>query len=204
MLTRIMKPREDRDAGFTLIELLVVVAIIGILAAIAIPVFLNQRASARDASVKSDINSVAKVMETVYTDSGRLPDRGRRGRAAASDNDVVTSPGNYIQVVPDDRPRFEVFGCNVESDKGWYYSSGDGGLNPDGRRFTRHRLHDGRRSRRRRHASRDRAPPSCSPHRPDRPRARLSAPARQEPPHPSGAAAPARRGHRPRRGWGED
>ena len=73
MLTRIYKPRDDREAGFTLIELLVVVAIIGILAAIAIPVFLNQRASARDASVKADINGIAKVMETVYTDKGYYP-----------------------------------------------------------------------------------------------------------------------------------
>jgi type II secretion system protein G len=130
MLTRIMKPREDRDAGFTLIELLVVVAIIGILAAIAIPVFLNQRASARDASVKSDINSVAKVMETVYTDSGAYPTADAAGELLLQDNDVVTSPGNYIQVVPT-TTSFEVYGCNVESDKGWYYSSSDGGLNPD-------------------------------------------------------------------------
>ena len=134
MLTRIMKPREDRDAGFTLIELLVVVAIIGILAAIAIPVFLNQRASARDASVKSDINSVAKVMETIYTDAGAYPGVG--DEALLQDADVVSSPGNYIVVVPVGTTGFQVFGCNVESDNGWFYSSQDGGLNPEGQTFT--------------------------------------------------------------------
>ena len=190
MLTRIMKPREDRDAGFTLIELLVVVAIIGILAAIAIPVFLNQRASARDASVKSDINSVAKVMETVYTDAGALP--GADGdEALLQDADVVSSPGNYIVVVPSARPDSQVFGCNVESDNGWYYSSADGGLNPEGQTFTGAGC-DTAGGVAGEPSIRSLPTPACSPHRPDRPRARLSAQAGQEPPHPSGAAAPAR------------
>jgi len=126
MLTRIMNKKDDRDAGFTLIELLVVVAIIGILAAIAIPVFLNQRASARDASVKADLNGIAKVMETVYTDKGAYPTVAT-GPQAMIDNRAVTSPGNFIRVVPGSTS-FEIYGCNAESDKGWYYSSLTGGL----------------------------------------------------------------------------
>lgn len=60
----VLSQREHRESGFTLIEILVVVLIIGILASIAIPVFLNQRRQALDAQLQSDMKTVATWMET--------------------------------------------------------------------------------------------------------------------------------------------
>jgi prepilin-type N-terminal cleavage/methylation domain-containing protein len=59
---------ERRDEGFTLIELLIVIVIIGILAAIAIPTFLNQRNRAFRAAVQSDLRNIAAEAETYYVD----------------------------------------------------------------------------------------------------------------------------------------
>ena len=73
MLARIRKSMDEKDQGFTLIELLVVIIIIGILAAIAIPVFLNQRKKAVDASAKSDLRTVANELETYATDAQAYP-----------------------------------------------------------------------------------------------------------------------------------
>ena len=73
MIARIHKAMAKKDQGFTLIELLVVVIIIGILAAIAIPVFLNQRKSAVDAGIKSDVRSIANEVETYYVNKQAYP-----------------------------------------------------------------------------------------------------------------------------------
>jgi type IV pilus assembly protein PilA len=69
MLARLQKLQEEREEGFTLIELLVVIIIIGILAAIAIPVFLNQRQKGYDAGIKSDLRNAATAEETYLTDN---------------------------------------------------------------------------------------------------------------------------------------
>ena len=64
-----LRQRAQNDEGFTLIELLVVILIIGILAAIALPAFLNQRAKAQDTEAKSAARTAQTAMETYYTDN---------------------------------------------------------------------------------------------------------------------------------------
>jgi type IV pilus assembly protein PilA len=68
MLTKLRERAQD-EKGFTLIELLVVILIIGILAAIALPAFLNQRAKAQDSEAKSNVRTAQTALETYYTDN---------------------------------------------------------------------------------------------------------------------------------------
>jgi type IV pilus assembly protein PilA len=105
MLARIRKSGDTRDQGFTLIELLVVMIIIGILAAIAIPVFLNQRKKAVDASTKSDLRTVAVEMETYFAQnqnftftSGSVV--GNRTVTIAVGQTLQASEGNVITAKP--------------------------------------------------------------------------------------------------------
>lgn len=60
----------EGEAGFTLIELLVVMLILGILAAIALPAFFNQKDKAGDAKAKEYAHSAQVAMETFFTDHG--------------------------------------------------------------------------------------------------------------------------------------
>jgi type IV pilus assembly protein PilA len=110
MVSRIRKAMDERDQGFTLIELLVVIIIIGILAAIAIPVFLNQRKKGVDAGIKSDLKNAATNVETWATDnpSSAVPSGIVKGTgaptlpavvASAALTDFKPSPGNVVKLV---------------------------------------------------------------------------------------------------------
>ena len=131
MPRRIRAPgRTAEDNGFTLIELLVVIIIIGILAAIAIPVFLGQRAAAYDAAAKSDLRDLAQFEEAYYVDSNSY---GPIGSLQAAGNDVRASRQVTLSVVTFDAGySYCLSAKHAGSSTTWYYDSQSGGLQPKG------------------------------------------------------------------------
>ncbi len=131
-----------RDGGFTLIELLVVIIIIGILAAIAIPVFLSQKGKSYEASMKYDLRAVAGKVEIFYTDNWTYA--GVPFGAGAGAGQTITGvnqtvgPGEKVTLSHGNAISLEAVGQNgyclsatnsqVTGSKVWYYDSTGGGV----------------------------------------------------------------------------
>jgi type IV pilus assembly protein PilA len=93
MLYRLRQRSKD-EGGFTLIELLVVILIIGILAAIAIPSFLNQKGKAVDSSAKELARTAQTTAETIATENNGLYSSVNQTELHSAEPTIQTTTGN--------------------------------------------------------------------------------------------------------------
>ncbi len=91
-----LRSRAQDEKGFTLIELLVVILIIGILAAIALPAVLGQRARAQDTEAKTSVRQGQTAMETWYTDNQNY--NAVKTDLVNIEQSLAAAPGNSFTV----------------------------------------------------------------------------------------------------------
>jgi type IV pilus assembly protein PilA len=100
MQDTIKRPRATKDEeGFTLIELLVVVVIIGVLVAIAVPVYLNYRQGAADKSAQSDARGAISAVEQYYSTNNNTYPATKASTAGATSLSLPAQPGGTAAAI---------------------------------------------------------------------------------------------------------
>lgn len=125
------RTRTDRDQGFTLIELLVTGVVLGVLAGIAITVFIDQRKKGIDATLVSDLNSAAKAVESLAADEP-LDDSALTAADLAGEG-FEGSPENQVDLAGSRADGFCVRAWNdggtaTSAAQAFWYDSKAGGL----------------------------------------------------------------------------
>lgn len=115
--------------GFTLIELLIVVAIIGILAAIAVPNFLNAQLRAKVASVQSDMQALSTALEMYFLDNNHYPywiqPDGSSVNPLPRRFYPLTTPIAYMTAVPQDPFIYGPPGARIDENQDAAYTTYD-------------------------------------------------------------------------------